>query len=67
MVRLCLQVNCELDRAGLGAFAFNAIEFSCPVDQNKEPNIQVGRDVLYGLVPACAACVACLSLPGWLR
>lgn len=41
-VLLLLQVNCELDRAGLGSFAFNAIEFSCPVDQDKEPNIQVG-------------------------
>lgn len=38
----CPQVNCEIDRAGLGSLTFNAIEFSCPVDQDKQPNIQVG-------------------------
>ena len=32
----------KVDRAGLGSFAFNAIEFSCPVNHDKEINIEVG-------------------------
>ncbi|PRW39380.1 hypothetical protein C2E21_6990 [Chlorella sorokiniana] len=48
------EVNCELDRAGLSALAFNAIEFSCPVDQDKEPNIQCDWKDVRNKLPGCA-------------
>lgn len=55
-----LQVNCEVDRAGLGSLTFNAIEFSCPVDQDKEVNIQVGVGFLQGFT--CVLFLICQSV-----
>ena len=62
-VLLFLQVNCELDRAGLGSLTFNAIEFSCPVDQDKEPNIQVGMHNEPLLLPRLVCRTACSPFP----